>query len=106
MYSTIINRCYYSSYLYISEWLLDKFNFKVKSKEDCDIDGEEFVSEHKQVRDILKEKGKSKISQRLFKLSQLRGTADYNPYDLLSDEDLDNAMRLMEYIFKNIKFDN
>lgn len=54
----------------------------------------------------MKEKGKSKISQRLFKLSQLRGTADYNPYDLLSDEDLDNAMRLMEYIFKNIKFDN
>lgn len=106
MYSTIINRCYYSSYLYISEWLLDKWRFKVKSKEDCDINGEIFVSEHKQVRDALKDYGESKISQRLYKLSELRSIADYSPYTDLSVDKLKNAMRLMEYIFKNIHFEN
>ena len=67
VYSTIINRCYYSSYLYLSEWLLNK-GFKVKSKDDCEIDGEIFVSEHKQIRDALKNEGESKISNRLYKL--------------------------------------
>lgn len=79
--------------------------FKVKSKLDFDICGEEFIPEHKQVRDVLKDKGQSKISQRLFNLSQLREVADYFPDKLLADDDLNKAMGLMEYIFKNIKFD-
>ena len=105
VYGTIINRCYYSSYLYLTEWLLDK-GFKVKSKEDCDIDDEIFVSEHKQVRDALKDYGESKVSNRLYKLSALRSTADYEPYSELTDDDLNLAMKLMEYIFNKISLNN
>lgn len=101
VYSTIINRCYYSSYLYLSEWLLNK-GFKVKSKDDCEIDGEIFVSEHKQIRDALKNEGESKISNRLYKLSELRSIADYEPFSVLTDDDLNRAINLMEYIFKEI----
>lgn len=101
VYSTIINRCYYSSYLYLSEWLLNK-GFKVKSKDDCEIDGEIFVSEHKQIRDALKNEGESKISNRLYKLSELRSIADYEPFSDLTDNDLNRAINLMEYIFKEI----
>lgn len=101
VYSTIINRCYYSSYLYLSEWLLNK-GFKVKSKDDCEIDGEIFVSEHKQIRDALKNEGESKISNRLYKLSELRSIADYEPFSDLMDDDLNRAINLMEYIFKEI----
>ncbi len=101
VYSTIINRCYYSSYLYLSEWLLNK-GFKVKSKDDCEIDGEIFVSEHKQIRDALKNEGESKISNRLYKLSELRSIADYEPFSDLTDDDLNRAINLMEYIFKEI----
>lgn len=101
VYSTIINRCYYSSYLYLSEWLLNK-GFKVKSKDDCEIDGEIFVSEHKQIRDALKNESESKISNRLYKLSELKSIADYEPFSDLTDDDLNRAINLMEYIFKEI----
>lgn len=104
MYSTIINRCYYSSYLYLSEWLLDKFGFKVKSKYDYEIDGEIFVSEHKQIRDALKDYGESVVSNRLYKLSELRGTADYKPLIDLTDDDLNQAIKLMDYIFNRVSF--
>lgn len=90
--------------MYLSEWLLDKFGFKVKSKEDCEIDGEIFVSEHKQVRDALKDYDESTVSNRLYKLSELRSTADYEPFTDLTDDDLNRAMKLMEYIFDNIQF--
>jgi len=55
VYSTIINRCYYSSYLYSLEWLFEKFGFKPRPPEDFDKN-ERFITEHKQVRDALKEK--------------------------------------------------
>lgn len=70
------------------------------------MDGEIFVSEHKQVRDALKDYGEPRISNRLYKLSELRRIADYSPFDDLSADKLENAMKLMEYIFNNISFEN
>lgn len=105
MYSTIINRCYYCSYLYLTEWLTDQCNFKFKKKKDFDKN-EHFITEHKQVRNALKDNGKSNISQRLYDLHDLRTVADYNPLTPLSENDLSKAIHLMEYIFKNIKFNS
>lgn len=66
------------------------------------MDGEVFVSEHKQVRDALKDYGESIVSNRLYKLSELRNIADYKPFTDLTDKDLNRAINLMEYIFNNI----
>ncbi|AMD17375.1 hypothetical protein TL18_04680 [Methanobrevibacter sp. YE315] len=69
--STIINRAYFSSYLFCELWLDDVMNFRpipineFKPKE-------ERISEHVQVRNALKDFGKNIIGYKLSKLSQLR----------------------------------
>ena len=68
VYSTIINRCYYSSYLYSLEWLFEKFGFKPRPPEDFDK-YERFITGHKQVRAALKEKNFSAISYELADLA-------------------------------------
>ena len=51
---TIINRAYYSAYSYALLWLEEEISeFKIKQKWEYDENGEEYVSEHKQVRDWL-----------------------------------------------------
>ena len=98
VYSTIINRCYYSSYLYSLEWLVDKFRFKLKKPDDFD-EYENYVTEHKQVRDALKEKNFPAISSELKDLAMLRKKADYNPFLEISDDELSDAMESMKIIF-------
>ena len=103
VYSTIINRCYYSSYLYSLEWLFEKFKFKPRPPEDFDKD-EKFVTEHKQVRDALKEKNFSAISSELMDLAMLRQKADYDPFSDISDDELSSAMDSMRIIFEKLPF--
>lgn len=103
VYSTIINRCYYSSYLYSLEWLFEKFKFKPRPLEDFDED-EKFVTEHKQVREVLKEKNFSAVSSELAELSMLRKKADYDPFSDISDHELDDAMDSMRIIFEKLSF--
>lgn len=103
VYSTIINRCYYSSYLYSLEWLFEKFKFEPRSREDFDKD-EEFITEHKQVRETLKEKNLPTISSELMDLAMLRKKADYDPLSYISDEELSGAMDSMRLIFKKLSF--
>ena len=55
--ASIINRAYYSAYLYCELWLEDVKNFKIKHPWDFE-DYEERIGEHKQVRDALKNFGK------------------------------------------------
>ncbi len=102
VYSTIINRCYYSSYLYVLEWLFEKYKFKPLSKNSFD-NTDEFVTEHKQVRDELKDVNYNNISTNLFDLFILRKKADYDPFSAISDNELDRAMCLMERIFQTLK---
>lgn len=102
VFSTIINRCYYSSYLYVSEWLYETYNFKPLSKQE--FKGLEFITEHKQIRLKLKEINQIEISNNLFNLFGLRKKADYNPFSDISYDELENAMHLMNHIFQNLKF--
>lgn len=103
VYSTIINRCYYSSYLYSLEWLFEKFGFKPRPPEDFDKN-ERFITEHKQVRDALKEKNFSAISYELADLAILRKKADYDPFLDISDDELSDAMESMRIIFEKLSF--
>lgn len=103
VYSTIINRCYYSSYLYSLEWLFEKFGFKPRPPEDFDKN-ERFITEHKQVRDALKEKNFPAISYELADLAILRKKADYDPFLDISDDELSDAMESMGIIFEKLSF--
>ena len=101
VYSTIINRCYYSSYLYSLEWLFEKFGFKPRPPEDFDKN-ERFITEHKQVRDALKEKNFPAISYELADLAILRKKADYDSFSDISDDELSDAMESMRIIFEKL----
>ena len=102
--STIINRAYFSSYLFCELWLDDVMNFRpipineFKSKE-------ERISEHVQVRNALKDFGKNIIGYKLSKLSELRKKADYEPYTDLTPTDVSDAINHMEQIFNHLKFE-
>ena len=58
--STIINRVYFSSYLYCLLWLEDVKKFKPTPIMELDLD--ERVSEHKQVRNALFNFGENRIT--------------------------------------------
>lgn len=64
--------------------------------------GEFFVWEHKQVRNTLKDYDESILSNRLYKLSELRNITNYKPFTDLTDKDLNQAIKLIKYIFNNI----
>lgn len=103
VFSTIINRCYYSAYLYVSLWLQEVYKFKPLSKKDFGKD--EFITEHKQVRDKLKNINQHSVEAKLYTLFDLRKKADYEPFQDISEEELDDAIELMEQIFETLKFD-
>ena len=102
--STIINRAYFSSYLFCVFWLEYVKNFRpmplkgFKSKE-------ERISEHVQVRNALKDFGKKTIGYKLSKLSELRKKADYDSYVDLTPNDVSDAVNHMEQIFNRLKFE-
>ena len=100
---TIVNRAYYSSYSYALLWLEDH-DFKPKQKWEYEMEGKEYVSEHRQVRECLKNKEKYNVSQDLFDLHRLRKKADYKLMKPLTEEDAKKAMEYMENIFSELKF--
>lgn len=100
---TIINRAYYCSYSYALLWL-EEHRFKPKKKWEYEMEGEDFKTEHRQVRDLLKMFNKENASDDLFELHKLRKKADYKLYNPLTEEDTKNAMKHMENIFDELKF--
>ena len=102
--STLINRAYYSSYSYALLWLEEIKNFKLKQKWEYAADGEEYVSEHQQVRNALRDFNKMKSSRKLKNLHDLRKKADYNLFNPLTKKDLDKSIEYMNDIFKELKF--
>ncbi|MBR5504659.1 MAG: hypothetical protein IKV87_09515 [Methanobrevibacter sp.] len=104
MNSTIINRAYYSAYSYAYLWLEENHNFKPKQKWEFDEDGESYITEHAQVRKKFEELKLYKISNRLFRIHELRKKADYSLFKTLTDGEIIESLEIMNYIFENLKF--
>ena len=102
--STIINRAYYSSFLYCELWLDYVKNFRPIPLTEFQ-DTTEIISEHLQVRNALYNFGEKRIKNELKKLSFLRKKADYDPYNDLTLNDVSNASNHMETIFNNLNFE-
>ncbi|MBQ2654939.1 MAG: hypothetical protein IJF83_15420 [Methanobrevibacter sp.] len=101
--ATIINRAYFSAYLFCELWLDYEKQFKILEPWEFD-DGEEIISEHKQVRKALFKFGETSTGYELSKLSSLRKKADYEPFIDLTSVEVENAVAYMEKIFNNLKF--
>ena len=69
--ATIINRAYYSAYLYCELWLWITHNFKVKHPENFEK-GQRRESEHKQVRTALYYFGEDAMQTKLENLAILK----------------------------------
>ena len=69
---TIINRAYYSAYSYALLWLEEMHQFKPKQKWEYNEENEEYISEHRQVRNALKYYNKIETSRKLQYLHDLR----------------------------------
>ena len=101
--ASIINRAYYSAYLYCALWLEDVKKFKVKKPWDFDEE-EERIGEHKQVREALHEFGEETIRSELKDLFDLRRKADYEPFIDIDSKEVNDAIHHMEKIFNHLKF--
>lgn len=102
--ATIINRAYYSAYLYCALWLEDNKNFKIKHP--WDFTGDETrIGEHKQIREALDNYGKEKMKTELYRLFKLRKKADYEPFTDITSKEVTDAIHHMEKIIKHLKFD-
>ena len=101
--ATIINRAYYSSYLYCELWLKEIKNFKPKKPWEIGKK-EKRISEHKQVRKALKKFGEKNIESELKDLVHLRKKADYKPFDDISSQEVNKAINHMDEIFSQLKF--
>ena len=102
--ASIINRAYYSAYLYCELWLEDVKKFKVKHPWDFE-DDEEQIGEHKQVRNALKDFGEKNMKTELEKLFYLRRKADYDPFVDIKPQEVTAAITHMEKIFNHLKFE-
>ena len=101
--STIINRAYFSSYLYCRLWLDEVKKFRPIPV--MQWDPEERISEHRQVRNALSNFGEDRMTDELSKLAKLRKKADYDPFVDLKPEEVTDAVRHMEKIFNHLKFE-
>ena len=102
--ASIINRAYYSAYLYCALWLEFMKNFKVKKPWDYD-DEDERIGEHKQIREALHEFGEDTMRSELKDLFTLRSKADYEPFVEIASQEVTDAIHHMEKIFNHLKFE-
>lgn len=102
--ASIINRAYYSAYLYCELWLDYVNNFKVKHSWEFESDDER-IGEHKQVREALKDFGEKNMKTELLSLFKLRRKADYDPFIDITSEEVNNAIHHMEKIFNHLKIE-
>lgn len=103
-YGTIINRAYYSSYLYCELWLKHVKQFKTKHPWEYKK-GEKRLGEHKQIRNALYDFGKENMKSELNNLAKLRNKADYHPNKKLTLTDVNEAINHMENIYSHLKFE-
>ncbi|MBQ6100443.1 MAG: hypothetical protein IJL02_11360 [Methanobrevibacter sp.] len=101
--ASIINRAYYSAFLYCELWLEYVKNFKIKHPWEFD-ENEERIGEHKQVREALKNFGEKNMKTELYNLFKLRQKADYNPFIDITPQEVADSINHMEKIYKHLKF--
>lgn len=102
IFSTIINRAYFSSYLFCVLWL--DYVKKFKPIPVTKLDPDERISEHLQVRNALYNFGEKQVKYELSKLANLRQKADYDPFSDLTSKDVSDAIQHMEKIFNHLNF--
>ena len=102
--ATIINRSYYSAYLYCLLWLEDMKKFKPLSSWEFDED-EQKISKHKQVINALYNFNEPEMGSKLHRLFNLRHKADYEPFTDIAPEEVSDSIKNMEKIFNHLKFD-
>lgn len=101
IYATIINRCYYSSFNYASEWLKKKYEFVPLKKHEYD-NPNDYKSAHKQIRDELTMHKKVDVSNKLGSLFILRNKVDYPPLNRITLKQVNDSISNMEYIFNRL----
>jgi uncharacterized protein (UPF0332 family) len=99
--STIINRSYYSTYLYVKKYLIIN-GFEIKKPYYYLRNNKKVITEHQQVLDKLYDKNK-KLSVKLKKLKRLRHKADYHPSKYVTIKDVTDSIDIMNEIFQNLK---
>lgn len=102
--ASIINRAYYSAYLYCQLWLEDVKKFKIKHPWEF-TDTEDRIGEHKQVREALKNFGEKNMKTELDDLFKLRQKADYDPFGDITSDEVTSAIHHMKKIFNHLKFE-
>ncbi len=103
--ATIINRAYYSSYLFCELWLEYVKGFKTISPWEFDED-ENRISEHKQIRTaLIRLFNQENVGNHLNDLASLRRKADYDPFVDIEPKEVEKAIRHMEKIITTLEFD-
>lgn len=105
VYATIINRAYYSAYSYVVLWLKEMYFFSFKSHDYFRANNLKYITEHKQVRNALKDYGLERYSFILAKLHNLRKKADYYLDEELTKNELIKSINFMNYIVKNLSLE-
>lgn len=103
IYATIINRCYYSSFNYASEWLKKKYEFIPLKKHEYD-NPNDYKSAHKQIRDELTMHNRVDVSNKLRSLFILRNKVDYPPLNKITLKQVNDSISNMEYIFNRLNY--
>lgn len=98
--STIINRAYYSTYLYVKKYLINK-GYTIKDVHYYRRKKERFKTEHQQVIDNLSEENKE-LSVKLMKLKRLRNKADYHPEVKITKKEVNISLNFMNNILNEL----
>lgn len=101
IYATIINRCYYSSFNYASEWLKKKHGFVPLKIHEYD-NPRDYKSAHKQIQDKLKEHNMVDVSNKLRSLFIFRNNVDYPPLNRITLKQVNDSISNMEYVFNRL----
>lgn len=102
--ATLINRAYYSAYLYCSLWLEDIKRFKPLSSWQFN-ENEKNISKHKQIINALYNFNEPTLESQLSQLFDLRIKADYEPFIDITSKEVTDAIHHMEKIFNQLKFE-
>lgn len=103
--ATIINRTYYSAYLFCELWLDYVKGFKAIPPWEFDED-ENRISEHKQIRTaLIRLFNQENVGNHLNDLASLRRKADYDPFVDIEPKEVENAIRHMEKIITTLELD-
>ena len=102
--STILNRTYYSAYLYVKKYLISK-DYEIKDINYYKRQKKKFKTEHQQVIDYLTEENEE-LSSKLKILKNLRNKADYHPKRKITIKDITTSVNYMKDIFKELQIEN